>query len=72
MDFRAALARIACPVLVLGGEDDPITPPALAQEIANSLPAAELHIFPDCGHGAFRDDPARVLPVVRAFVQKNI
>jgi proline iminopeptidase len=72
MDFRAALRKVSCPVLVLGGEDDPITPPALAREIAASLPNAELRLFDHCGHGAFRDDPARVLPVIRAFVERNI
>ena len=71
MDFRPVLGRIECPVLVLGGEDDPITPPALAREIAAALPNSELHIFDHCGHGAFRDDPARVLPVIREFVRNN-
>jgi proline-specific peptidase len=71
MDFRAALRKVSCPVLVVGGEDDPITPPALAREIATSLPNAELRLFDNAGHGAFRDDPARVLPVIRAFVEKN-
>jgi proline iminopeptidase len=71
MDFRAALGKVSCPVLVLGGEDDPITPPGLAREIISSLPNAELHLFDNCGHGAFRDDPARVLPVIRSFVDKN-
>jgi proline-specific peptidase len=71
MDFRAALAKTKCPVLVLGGEDDPITPPKLARDIAEALPNAELKIFDKGGHGAFRDDPARALPVIREFVQKN-
>jgi pimeloyl-ACP methyl ester carboxylesterase len=58
----------------MGGEEDPITPPALAREIVASLPQGntELRLFDNCGHGAFRDDPARALPVVRAFVEKNI
>jgi pimeloyl-ACP methyl ester carboxylesterase len=73
MDFRAALAKVSCPVLVMGGEDDPITPPHLAREIVASLPPgrAELRLFDNCGHGAFRDDPARALPVIRAFIEKN-
>jgi proline-specific peptidase len=72
MDFRKSLGRIKCPVLVLGGEDDPITPPALAREIADALPNAELRIFDNCGHGAFRDDAPRVLPVIREFIEKNM
>jgi proline-specific peptidase len=72
MDFRNSLANIACPVLVLAGEDDPITPAHLAREIAASMPRAELRIFDNCGHGAFRDDPARVLAVIRAFIRQNM
>lgn len=69
MDFRNALANVKCPALVLAGEEDPITPPHLATEIASSLPrGAQLEIFDSCGHGAFRDDGARVFPVIRAFV----
>ncbi len=71
MDFRGQLAKVACPVLVLGGEDDPITPPALAREMAASLPRAELRLFDNCGHGTFRDDPQRVLPVIREFIRQN-
>ena len=72
MDFRKSLARVDCPALVLAGSEDPITPPHLAREIADSLPkGARLEIFDRCGHGAFRDDPARVLPVIRAFVAEH-
>lgn len=71
MNFRTHLAEVSCPALVLAGEEDPITPPYLAREIADALPNAELHIFDKCGHGAFRDDPDRVLPVIRAFIERN-
>jgi proline iminopeptidase len=73
MDFRPALGQIRCPTLVLAGELDPITPPHLARELMESLPPSrgELHVFADCGHGAYRDDPAQVLPIIRSFVQQN-
>jgi pimeloyl-ACP methyl ester carboxylesterase len=35
MDFRKALSLVKCPALVLGGAEDPITPPHLATEIAS-------------------------------------
>ena len=70
MDYRAALGAVRCPVLVIAGRDDPITPPEFSEVIAAHLPAAstELHIFEGCGHGPFRDDPARVLPVMRRWM----
>ena len=72
MDFRTSLNRIDCPVLVLAGAEDPITPPHLAQEIYAALRpgVGTLQIFEDCGHGAFRDKPAQVFEVVRDFLGK--
>ena len=67
MDLRAGLAGVRCPVLVLVGEEDPVTPPQDAEEIAAAL-------APDCvqfvrlvGHGAWRDDPAAAEALLRGF-----
>lgn len=70
MDLRPALASVACPVLVVAGSDDPITPPRFSEEIAAHLPRerVELHVFDGCGHGPFRDDPDRVWAVVRRWI----
>ena len=70
MDFRPDLRRIGCPVLVIAGEADPITPPRLSQEIAESLQPGigRLVTFSGCGHGPFRDDPQGVDVVIRHFV----
>lgn len=72
MDFRTTLHCIDCPVLVLGGAEDPITPPHLSQEILSALRPGigTLQIFEDCGHGAFRDKPAQVFDVIRDFLGK--
>ena len=72
MDFRTALGRARSPVLVIGGTEDPITPPHLSAEIAAHLPKAlaELHVFERCGHGAYRDHPEQVWPLVRRFMAR--
>ena len=68
-DFLPALHRIRCPTLVLGGDDDPVTPIEDQEEIAAAIgPNARLERFRGCGHGILRDDPARMLAVVRAFL----
>ena len=66
-DWLDDLQRIRCPTLVLGGAEDPITTLADQQDIAAAIPGAQLEIFPDAGHGVFRDKPAEALEVVRRF-----
>jgi pimeloyl-ACP methyl ester carboxylesterase len=69
-DLRPDLARICCPTLVLGGEEDPITPIGDAEDIAAAIPDEWVRFerFAGCGHGVFRDDPERGLAVIREFL----
>jgi proline iminopeptidase len=71
MDLLSDLARVRCPTLVLVGEDDPITPPGDAEDIAAALPPglARLERFPGCGHGVFRDDPEAGFAAIRHFME---
>ncbi|QCK84776.1 alpha/beta hydrolase [Phreatobacter aquaticus] len=71
MDFRADLARITCPVLVLAGEMDPITPIAFSETIAQSLTnsAVQFERFDDCGHGVIGDHPERAMDLIRRFIE---
>jgi proline iminopeptidase len=70
MDFRPMLKQIDCPVLVLAGTEDPITPPHLAREMLTCVKEglATLQLYDGCGHGAFRDKPEIVLAAIRRFV----
>jgi pimeloyl-ACP methyl ester carboxylesterase len=49
-DSRPSLAAIACPTLVAVGEQDVLTPPERAAEIAAGIPHARQIVIPDCGH----------------------
>jgi pimeloyl-ACP methyl ester carboxylesterase len=71
-DLRTDLARAACPVLVLGGELDPVCPIAGSEEIAAALPKewVQFERFANCGHGVFRDDPASSMAVLREFITR--
>jgi len=49
-DARAHLPQVRCPVLVMCGEDDLLTPPERSREIAALVPQAQLVLVPRCGH----------------------
>ena len=70
MQLLPGLARVQCPVLVMAGEKDPVTPLADAQEIAAAIPApwGRLVTFANAGHGAWRDEPIAAIAVIREFV----
>lgn len=66
-----ALGRIQCPTLVLGGEEDPMTPIVCQEEIAAALPAhlVRFERFSGCGHGVVQDAPKRAMAVIREFIR---
>jgi len=70
LDFRAALARVRCPTLVLAGDADPITPIERSRVIAASLPPhlVRFEVFPNAGHGVHNDDSVRAMSVIREFI----
>ncbi len=70
MDFRTDLKRISCPVLILAGDQDPITPLAFSETIAQCLPShlVQFERFPSCGHHVHVDDPVRAFSVMREFI----
>jgi pimeloyl-ACP methyl ester carboxylesterase len=59
-DSRPGLSAIRCPTLVLVGENDQGTPPALSEEIAAAIPASRLVVVPDCGHMSTLERPQAV------------
>jgi pimeloyl-ACP methyl ester carboxylesterase len=70
MQLLPGLAAVCCPVLVLAGDTDPVTPLADAQEIAAAIPApwGRLVTIADAGHGTWRDQPEAAMRVIREFV----
>lgn len=50
LDTRSSLARIACPTLVITGEQDTGAPVEAAREIASHIPDARLKVITDAAH----------------------
>jgi len=71
VDLLPELPAIRCPTLVMGGELDPITPPADSLDIAAAIPQAEVRIFEGAGHGVFRDRPEEGVAAIREFVLRS-
>ena len=67
-DARPALARLRCPVLVLCGEADLLTPPDRSREIAALVPQAKLEIVPRCGHMLTMERPELVTALLAEWL----
>jgi pimeloyl-ACP methyl ester carboxylesterase len=70
-DLTGSLDRVTARVLVLSGEDDPVTPTTGARLLADGIGAdlATLEVFADCGHGVWRDQPDAAFAVLRRFIE---
>lgn len=69
-DLFPALPRVQCPTLVLGGEDDPMTPIECQADIAAALPPhlVRFERIPDCRHAVIPDAPERGMALIREFI----
>ncbi|MET8854981.1 alpha/beta hydrolase [Streptomyces sp. NPDC004579] len=65
---RAALARLASPVLVLAGEADLNSPAPAMAEVAALFPHGELVVQAGAGHFPWLDDPERFTATAEAFL----
>jgi pimeloyl-ACP methyl ester carboxylesterase len=59
-DSRPMLPAIRVPTLVLVGDEDALTPPEQAREMAGLIPGATLVVAPRCGHLSTLERPEAV------------
>ena len=69
-DSRPLLAKIDCRTLVVVGEGDQLTPPALAQGVSSGVPGAKLAIIPGAGHLAPMERPEAVNAVLQRWLSQ--
>ncbi|WP_270937170.1 alpha/beta fold hydrolase [Falsiroseomonas oryzae] len=65
-----AYPAIAAPTLVLAGECDRLTPPAMGREIAARIPGARFAAIPRAGHLANIEAPAAFNALVETFLDE--
>jgi pimeloyl-ACP methyl ester carboxylesterase len=68
IDSRPFLPTIRCPTIIVVGAQDEITPPGIAQEMANLIPSAQLTIIPDCGHLPPLETPAMTTELLQKWL----
>ena len=62
------LKEIACPMIVIVGEDDPGTPVAMAREIHEAKPGSELVIIPSAAHLSNIEQPQAFTDALVGFL----
>jgi pimeloyl-ACP methyl ester carboxylesterase len=67
-DSRPTLASIRCPTLVLVGDQDALTPPERAVEIASGIAGARLVRVADCGHLSTLERPDEVTQALHGWL----
>lgn len=68
-DFRPNLREIDCPVLVLTGESDVLSPPEAMRALADALPHGHFVEIPHAGHLAPMENPQAVADAIRHFMK---
>ena len=71
-DPWSVLGAVRCPLLVLAGEDDPVCPLPVVEELVSQLPEGTTRLtrLPGARHTIFLDRPDLAFPAVREFVSR--
>jgi len=67
LNFTDRLKQLTCPALVLVGDQDGGTPPAMAEVIAQAIPGAKLEIIPDAAHLSNIEQAERFNSLIQRF-----
>jgi len=67
-DSVSILGKIKCPTLVVVGDEDQLTPPDLAVEMAEGIAGAQLEVITDCGHMSSMERPDVVTKLLKDWL----
>ena len=70
-DWRQALGSIAVPTLVVAGEHDPVTTPAMMRDLADAIPGARFEIVTDSSHIFVAERPDEANALLSAFLKEH-
>lgn len=67
-DSTPLLSTIACPTLILVGDEDVITPPAMSETMHRAIPHSALAVFKQTGHLPNLEQPERFNSTLTGFL----
>ena len=67
----AVMHKVAAPTLLTWGRDDRVSPPDMALIPMRTIPNAELHVFPNCGHWTMIEAKDAFESTVLAFLLRK-
>jgi 3-oxoadipate enol-lactonase len=66
------LSKWSLPVCIIHGEADEFFPPIIVEQMADALPAAELHLIPEQTHALLFRQPWVVRELMLAFLARHV
>lgn len=67
----ADVSKIACPALLVTGDEDAVAPPQAVRAIGEKIPGAQVEVLPRCGHWTVYEKPEECNALlVRFFSQR--
>lgn len=70
-DQRDIAASIDIPTLILVGDEDGITPPALSEELSRLIPGSQLQVIAGAGHLANAEQPEAFNEAIESFLSRQ-
>lgn len=67
----ADLSKIACPLLLVTGDEDAVSPPQSVRGIAERVPGAQLEVLARCGHWTIYEKPEECSDLLGRFLAKR-
>jgi pimeloyl-ACP methyl ester carboxylesterase len=68
-DTTSSLNKISIPTLIIVGENDALTPPAVMKSLNENIPNSEFVVIPKAGHMTPIEEPEAVNEAIERFLK---
>jgi pimeloyl-ACP methyl ester carboxylesterase len=71
-DSTPTLSTIRCPVQIIVGDEDAITPPPLSEQMHRDIPGSELTVIKGAGHMSNMEQPPLFNDALSRFLEHRV